>query len=86
MEEIAAFMNKLPGSMKNLGEKIKNINFLNVSDELSVAGFWDIGERKTLGALFSVAKSETKGQAQNANRLSGEKLPAEGVTGADRLK
>lgn len=23
---------------------------------------------------------------QNANRLSGEKLPAEGVTGADRLK
>ncbi|MEK0224262.1 hypothetical protein [Bacillus proteolyticus] len=79
-------MNKLPDSMKNVVEKIKNIHIPNVFPETLAAGVGNVGERKTLGALFSVAKSETKVQAQNANRLSGEKLPAEGVTGADRLK
>ncbi|PHF41412.1 hypothetical protein COF72_20195 [Bacillus pseudomycoides] len=84
LEEVTALMNKLPDSMKNVVEKIKNIEIPNIF-EPSLAGIG--GERNALGGeLFSVAKSETKGQAQNANRLSGEKLPAEGVTGADRLK
>ncbi|MGE6599696.1 deaminase domain-containing protein [Bacillus proteolyticus] len=67
-------MNKLPKSMKNVGKKIKNIEIPNVFPEPSVAGVGNVGEGNTLGGeLFSVAKSETKGQAQNANRLSGEK-------------
>ncbi|OSX90524.1 hypothetical protein BTJ45_03457 [Bacillus mycoides] len=74
MEEVAAFMNKLPGSMKNVVEKIKNIEIPNLFPKPSAAGVGSVGERKTLGELFSVAKSETKGQAQNANRLSGEKF------------
>ncbi|MGF2714766.1 glycohydrolase toxin TNT-related protein [Bacillus cereus] len=61
LEEVAAFMNKLPGSMKNVGEKIKNIEIPNVFPEPSAAGVGNVGERKTLGELFSVAKSETKG-------------------------
>ncbi|HDR7607737.1 TPA: hypothetical protein QCX41_005341 [Bacillus mycoides] len=80
-------MNKLPSSMKNALEKIKNIEIPNLFPEPLLAGVGNGGGRNALGGeLFSVAKSETKGQAQNANRLSGEKLPAEGVTGADRLK
>ncbi|PFM65465.1 hypothetical protein COJ48_06365 [Bacillus cereus] len=59
LEEVAAFMNKLPGSMKNVGEKIKNIEIPNLFPEPALAGIG--GERKTLGELFSVAKSETKG-------------------------
>ncbi|PFK01482.1 NAD+--asparagine ADP-ribosyltransferase-like protein [Bacillus cereus] len=51
-------MNKLPDSMKNVGEKIKNIEIPNVF-EPALAGIG--GERKSLGELFSVAKSETKG-------------------------
>ncbi|MGQ7874580.1 hypothetical protein [Bacillus sp. 1A] len=54
-------MNKLPNSMKNVGEKIKNIYIPNVFPEPLAAGVGNVGERKTLGALFSVAKSETKG-------------------------
>ncbi|OSX97811.1 hypothetical protein MN034_28345 (plasmid) [Bacillus mycoides] len=65
MEEATALMNKLPNSIV---EKIKNINFLNVFDELSVAGFGNIGERKALGELFSVAKSETKGTVNRTVR------------------
>ncbi|MBJ8107388.1 MULTISPECIES: hypothetical protein [Bacillus cereus group] len=79
MEEVAAFMNKLPNSMKNVVEKIKNIEIRDLFPEPSAADVGSVGERKTLGELFSVAKSETKVQVQNANRLSGEKLPAEGV-------
>ncbi|MED1568070.1 T7SS effector LXG polymorphic toxin [Bacillus paramycoides] len=87
LEEVTAFMNKLPDSMKNVVEKIKNIEIPNLFHEPLLAGVGNGGGRNALGGeLFSVAKSETKGQAQNANRLSGEKLPAEGVTGADRLK
>ncbi|EOP59315.1 hypothetical protein KOY_05209 [Bacillus cereus VDM021] len=78
-EEVAALTNKLPG-MKNALEKIRNIEIRDLSPEPSAAGVGSVEERKTLGELFSVAKSETKGQAQNANRLSGEKLPAEGVS------
>ncbi|MED1436646.1 T7SS effector LXG polymorphic toxin [Bacillus mycoides] len=75
LEEVAAFMNKLPGRMKNVVEKIKNIEIPNLSPKPSLAGVGNVGEGNTLGReLFSVAKSETKGQAQNANRLSGEKF------------
>ncbi|MFS8351778.1 T7SS effector LXG polymorphic toxin [Bacillus nitratireducens] len=77
-EEVETFMNKLPDSMKNVREKIKNIEIPNVFPEPALASGGKVGERKTLGELFSVAKSETKEQAQNTNRLSGEKLPAEG--------
>lgn len=76
-EEVAALTNKLPG-MKNALEKIRNMEIRDLSPETSAAGVGSVEERKTLGTLFSVAKSETKEQAQNANRLSGEKLPAEG--------
>ncbi|CAI8706913.1 Cytoplasmic protein [Bacillus sp. IT-79MI2] len=61
MEEVTAFMNKLPYSMKNVGEKIKNIHIPNVFPEPLAAGVGNVGERKTLGTLFSVAKIETKG-------------------------
>ncbi|WP_239693990.1 hypothetical protein [Bacillus cereus] len=54
-------MNKLPNSMKNVRKKIKNIHIPNVFPEPLAAGVGNVGERKTLGALFSVAKSETKG-------------------------
>ncbi|MDR4328769.1 cytoplasmic protein [Bacillus pseudomycoides] len=47
--------------MKNVGEKIKNIHIPNVSHELSAAGVGNVGERKTLGELFSAFKSGTKG-------------------------
>ncbi|MES9699707.1 hypothetical protein ABWK42_21135 [Bacillus sp. JJ927] len=60
-------------------EKIKNIEIPNVFPEPLAAGVGNVGERKTLGELFSVAKSETKGRAHNANRLSGEKVPEEGI-------
>ncbi|PGE80708.1 cytoplasmic protein, partial [Bacillus pseudomycoides] len=33
MEEVTAFMNKLPYSMKNVGEKIKNIEIPNLFHE-----------------------------------------------------
>ncbi|EJR97472.1 glycohydrolase toxin TNT-related protein [Bacillus mycoides] len=61
LEEVTALMNKLPSSMKNVVEKIKNIEIPNFSLEPSAAGVGNVGERKTLGALFSVVKSETKG-------------------------
>ncbi|HDR7613807.1 TPA: hypothetical protein QCX47_005615 [Bacillus mycoides] len=67
-------MKKLPGSMKNAVEKIKNIEIPDLSPKPSLADVGNVGERKKLGDLFSVAKSETKGQGQNANRLSGEKF------------
>ncbi|WP_426981410.1 T7SS effector LXG polymorphic toxin [Bacillus pseudomycoides] len=79
LEEVTALINKLPSSMKNVGEKIKNIEIPNLFPEPLLAGVGNGGGRNPLGGeLFSVAKSETKEQAQNANRLSGEKLPAEG--------
>ncbi|KIV72518.1 Putative toxin component near putative ESAT-related protein, repetitive [Bacillus mycoides] len=56
-------MNKLPDSMKNVVEKIKNIEIPNLFPEPSLAGIG--GERKTLGELFSVAKSETKGTGES---------------------
>ncbi|MGF9993168.1 HNH endonuclease [Bacillus mycoides] len=60
-EEVEAFMNKLPDSMKNIREKIKNIEIPNLFPEPALASGGKVGERKTLGELFSVAKSETKG-------------------------
>ncbi|MEQ3592991.1 deaminase domain-containing protein [Bacillus albus] len=54
-------MNKLPKSMKNVGEKIKNIEIPNLSPELAGAGAGTVGDRKTLGELFSAVKSEAKG-------------------------
>ncbi|HDR7601851.1 TPA: hypothetical protein QCX65_005342 [Bacillus mycoides] len=54
-------MNKLPNSMKNVGEKIKNIHIPSVFPEPLAAGVGNVGERKTLGALFSAVKSGTKG-------------------------
>ncbi|MED1629262.1 HNH endonuclease [Bacillus mycoides] len=66
-------MNKLPNSMKNVGEKIKNIHIPNVFPEPLAAGVGNVGERKTLGELFSVAKSETKGTG-NGNRLNLEDI------------
>ncbi|MDR4173541.1 T7SS effector LXG polymorphic toxin [Bacillus nitratireducens] len=64
LEGITALMNKLPDSMKNVGEKIKNIEIPNVF-EPALAGIG--GERKSLGELFSVAKSETKGTGKGGS-------------------
>ncbi|WP_414848418.1 CdiA family toxin C-terminal domain-containing protein [Bacillus sp. IT-79MI2] len=60
-EEVEALMNKLPDSMKNVGEKIKNIEIRDLSPEPSAAGVGSVEERKTLGELFSAFKSGTKG-------------------------
>ncbi|KIV75779.1 Putative toxin component near putative ESAT-related protein, repetitive [Bacillus mycoides] len=59
-EKVAALTNKLPG-MKNALEKIRNMEIRDLSPETSAAGVGSVEERKTLGTLFSVAKSETKG-------------------------
>ncbi|PEA28175.1 hypothetical protein CN923_29550 [Bacillus cereus] len=64
LEEVMALMNKLPDSMKNVVEKIKNIEIPNVF-EPALAGIG--GERKSLGELFSVAKSETKGTGKGGS-------------------
>ncbi|MED1408085.1 AHH domain-containing protein [Bacillus paramycoides] len=61
-EEVTALMNKLPNSIV---EKIKNIEIPNLF-EPSYAGIG--GERKTLGELFSVANSGTRGTG-NVNRI-----------------
>ncbi|RAN84853.1 HNH endonuclease [Bacillus sp. SRB_331] len=62
LEEVAAFINKLPNSMKNVREKIKNIEIPNLFHEPLLAGVGNGGGRNALdGELFSVAKSETKG-------------------------
>ncbi|MGG0725080.1 T7SS effector LXG polymorphic toxin [Bacillus mycoides] len=65
LEEITALMNKLP---KNALEKIKNIEIPNLFPEPALAGGGRVGERKTLGELFSVAKSETKGTGNTVHR------------------
>ncbi|OFD70210.1 MULTISPECIES: HNH endonuclease [Bacillus cereus group] len=72
-EEVETFMNKLPDSMKNVREKIKNIEIPNLFPEPALASGGKVGERKTLGELFSVAKSETKGTG-NGNRLNLEDI------------
>ncbi|PES82480.1 hypothetical protein CN327_29230 [Bacillus cereus] len=59
-EKVAALTNKLPG-MKNALEKIRNMEIRDLSPETSATGVGSVEERKTLGTLFSVAKSETKG-------------------------
>ena len=69
LEEITALMNKLPSSMKNVVEKIKNIEIPDLSPKTSLAGVGNVGERKTLGELFSVAKSETKGKGENLRKI-----------------
>jgi hypothetical protein len=79
-EEVETFMNKLPDSMKNVREKIKNIEIPNVFPEPALASGGKVGERKTLGELFSVAKSETKvtdSRPDFVGKLKGEevKLP-----------
>ncbi|EOQ09105.1 cytoplasmic protein, partial [Bacillus cereus VDM021] len=62
LEEVTALINKLPSSMKNVGEKIKNIEIPNLFPEPLLAGVGNGGGRNPLGGeLFSVAKSETKG-------------------------
>lgn len=66
-EEVEAFMNKFPDSMKNVREKIKNIEIPNLFPEPALASGGKVGERKTLGELFSVAKSETKGTGEVKN-------------------
>ncbi|WP_257150148.1 MULTISPECIES: hypothetical protein [Bacillus cereus group] len=42
-------MNKLPGSMKNVVEEIKNIEIPNLFHEPSLAGIGNGGERNVLG-------------------------------------
>ncbi|MED1116038.1 hypothetical protein [Bacillus paramycoides] len=54
-------MNKLPGSMKNVVEKIKNIEIPNLFPEPSLASGGNVAERNTLGEPFSAVKSGTKG-------------------------
>ncbi|WP_254798036.1 AHH domain-containing protein, partial [Bacillus sp. NH11B] len=61
LEEVTAFMNKLPDSMKNVVEKIKNIEIPNLFPEPALAGGGNVGERKTLGELFSAVNSGTRG-------------------------
>lgn len=55
-------MNKLPSSMKNVVGKIKSIEIPNVFPEPTFPGIGNVGERKALGKLFSVAKSELRVQ------------------------
>ncbi|MED1013140.1 T7SS effector LXG polymorphic toxin [Bacillus mycoides] len=71
LEEIMAFTNKLPSSMKNVVEKIKNIEIPNLFRETAAAGVGSVEERKTLGELFSVAKSETKGTGDGSRLIPG---------------
>ncbi|WP_426980666.1 EndoU domain-containing protein [Bacillus pseudomycoides] len=59
-EEVEALRNKLPDSMKNVVEKIKNIEIRDLSPEPSAAGVGSVEERKTPGELFSDVKSGTK--------------------------
>ncbi|MED1436335.1 deaminase domain-containing protein [Bacillus mycoides] len=66
-EEVAALTNKLPG-MKNALEKIRNMEIRDLSPETSAAGVGSVEERKTLGTLFSVAKSETKGTTKDIGK------------------
>ncbi|MED1436628.1 hypothetical protein [Bacillus mycoides] len=63
-------MNKLPKSMKNVVEKIKNIEIPNLFHEPSAAGVGSVEERKTLGSLFSVAKSETKSTGKDVRNIN----------------
>ncbi|EJR97461.1 DNA/RNA non-specific endonuclease [Bacillus mycoides] len=65
-------MNKLPNSMKNVVEKIKNIEIPNVFPELSAAGVGSVEERKTLGALFS-AKGTVNRTVNGTGGASGVK-------------
>ncbi|MEN1939434.1 hypothetical protein AAIE21_29100 [Paenibacillus sp. 102] len=68
MEEVAAFMNKLPGSMKNVVEKIKNIEIPKLSLKPSLADVGNVEERNTLGGeLFSAVKSGTKGKGNTVS-------------------
>lgn len=74
LEEVTVLINKLPSSMKNFGEKIKNIEIPNLFPEPLLAGVGNGGGRNPLGGeLFSVAKSETKGTG-NRNRLNLEDI------------
>ncbi|MDF2082025.1 HNH endonuclease [Bacillus pseudomycoides] len=74
LEEVTALINKLPSSIKNVGEKIKNIEIPNLFPEPLLAGVGNGGGRNPLGGeLFSVAKSETKGTG-NRNRLNLEDI------------
>ncbi|WP_260870061.1 hypothetical protein [Bacillus nitratireducens] len=43
MEEVTALMNKLPSSMKNVAEKIKNIEIPNLFPEPSLASGGKVG-------------------------------------------
>ncbi|PFD31817.1 hypothetical protein CN285_27975, partial [Bacillus cereus] len=63
LEEVTALMNKLPGSMKNVVGKIKNIEIPNLFPELALAGIG--GERKTLGELFSAGTGGTVNRTVN---------------------
>ncbi|MGE7875271.1 hypothetical protein [Bacillus paramycoides] len=72
-------MNKLPYSMKNVGEKIKNIHIPNVFPEPLLAGVGSVGERKTLGELFSIVKSGTKGTGEGSRIKDISKLTTEDI-------
>ncbi|PGM60556.1 hypothetical protein CN947_16785 [Bacillus cereus] len=54
--------------MKNVVEKIKNIEIPDLFPEPSLADIGNVGERKTLGALFSAVKSETKGTVNTVHK------------------
>ncbi|HDR7600717.1 TPA: DNA/RNA non-specific endonuclease [Bacillus mycoides] len=62
LEEVTALMNKLPDSIV---EKIKNIEIPNLFPEPVLAGGGNIGERKTLGELFSAGTEGTVNRTVN---------------------
>ena len=86
-EEVAALTNKSP-DMKNALEKIKNIEIRDLSPEPSAAGVGSVEERKTLGELFSVAKSETKGTGKNSEitEITGENFGKHIIKGKNGRK
>ncbi|OFE02261.1 hypothetical protein BWGOE13_00410 [Bacillus mycoides] len=65
LEEVTALMNKLPSSMKNALEKIKNIEIPNLFPEPALASGGKVGERKTLGELFSTGTQGTVNRTVN---------------------
>ncbi|MEX0136654.1 glycohydrolase toxin TNT-related protein [Bacillus nitratireducens] len=82
LEEVMALMNKLPDSMKNVVEKIKNIEIPNLFPEPALAGIG--GERKTLGELFSAVNNPRTRLPRNDGHWKGE--PGNGKWYSDKTK
>ncbi|MEN1939393.1 deaminase domain-containing protein [Paenibacillus sp. 102] len=74
-EEVEAFMNKLPDSMKNVEEKIKNIEIPNVFPEPSLAGGGKVGGSNSLKDAYQFMKETgEKVFGKGTDNLIGEVL------------